>query len=52
MQILMIVIAEECINNPLNLNWNNWNNYVHYIPQDLIEIINIFNSKYKEFGCS
>ncbi|CAD8064043.1 unnamed protein product [Paramecium primaurelia] len=48
---LIVPIEDESIVNPQKLNWNNWDNHVHYVPQDLIQIINLYDIKSKQQGC-
>ncbi|CAD8154267.1 unnamed protein product [Paramecium octaurelia] len=49
---LIVPIQEEKLSNPLEFNWNVWDTHVHYVPQDLIQIINLYDRHSKEMGSS
>ncbi|CAK76664.1 unnamed protein product (macronuclear) [Paramecium tetraurelia] len=49
---LIVPIQEEKVSSPLKLSWNIWDTHVHYVPQDLIQIINLYDRHSKEMGSS
>ncbi|CAK80754.1 unnamed protein product (macronuclear) [Paramecium tetraurelia] len=48
----LIAPIDEEATSPLNMNWNNWDNHVHYVPQDLIQIIDLNDNRWKDLGNS
>ncbi|CAD8056439.1 unnamed protein product [Paramecium primaurelia] len=47
---LIVPIQEEKVSSPLKLSWNHWDTHVHYVPQDLIQMINLYDRQSKDIG--